>query len=281
MKKVPYYLLTKTIGLYLNLLGLLSPKKATELAYQLFSHPRTGRLSAVALPEILKQTQTETLSLDGHSFPAYTWPGDENVVLLVHGWESNASRWEQMIPYLQQSGYTIIAIDAPAHGLSSGKEFNVPQYAEFIHAAVKRFNPKFLIGHSIGGAACVYYQAKYQNPKIDKMVLLGAPTDLKTLIRNFAVLLSLNATIIAALEHHFIAKFKFRLEEFTGKAFGSQLHLKGIVAHDTDDQVVAFEEGKNIAGSWKNATFIETKGLGHSMHDAVLYEKITAFLKEN
>jgi hypothetical protein len=37
------------------------------------------------------------------------------------------------IPYLQKSGSTIIAIDAPAHGLSGGKEFNIPIYAEFIH----------------------------------------------------------------------------------------------------------------------------------------------------
>ena len=38
----------------------------------------------------------------------------------------------------KQSGSTIIAIDAPAHGLSSGKEFNIPQYAEFIDVVVQR-----------------------------------------------------------------------------------------------------------------------------------------------
>ena len=281
MKKLNYFLLTKSIGLYLNLLGFISPRKASLLAYQLFSHPRTGKLSPEALPEILKQAKTETLLQQQDSFPVYIWEGNQEVILLVHGWESNASRWEKLIPHLRASGSTVIAIDAPAHGLSSGKEFNVPQYAEFINTAVQRFGPKFLIGHSIGGAACVYYQAKYQNPAIDKMVLLGAPTDLKTLIRNFGALLSLNATLIAHLENHFIDKFKFRLEEFTGQAFGPKLHLKGIVAHDTEDDVVAFEEGKNIAGSWKNAVFIETKGLGHSMHDEALYQKITSFLKEN
>jgi hypothetical protein len=31
---------------------------------------------------------------------------------------------EKILPYLKKSGSTIIAIDAPAHGLSSGKEFN-------------------------------------------------------------------------------------------------------------------------------------------------------------
>jgi pimeloyl-ACP methyl ester carboxylesterase len=45
---------------------------------------------------------------------------------LVHGWESNASRWGNLLPYLKKSGSTIIAIDGPAHGLSSGKEFSIP-----------------------------------------------------------------------------------------------------------------------------------------------------------
>jgi hypothetical protein len=35
------------------------------------------------------------------------------------------------VAHLKKLGKTIIAIDAPAHGLSSGKEFNVPPYTEF------------------------------------------------------------------------------------------------------------------------------------------------------
>jgi hypothetical protein len=44
-----------------------------------------------------------------------------------------------LLPYLKKSG-SIIAIDGPAHGLSSGKEFSIPKYAEFIHIAVENSN---------------------------------------------------------------------------------------------------------------------------------------------
>jgi predicted alpha/beta hydrolase family esterase len=280
MRKVKYFLLTKSIGLYLNLLGFLYPRKASLLAYELFSHPRMGKLSSENLPPVLQGKKSETLFYGGHHFQTYTWQGNGNIVLLVHGWESNASRWEKLIPHLQKSGNTIIAIDAPAHGLSSGKEFNVPTYAEFINVAVEKFNPKYLIGHSIGGAACVYYQSQYQNASLEKMILLGAPSDLKTLIVNFGLILSLNSKMIQLLENHFIEKFQFRLEEFSGKFFGKKLKLKGIIAHDIDDDIVSFEESKKIAGSWQNAIFIETKGLGHSMHDDKLYQKIIDFLEE-
>ncbi|MFT3795534.1 alpha/beta fold hydrolase [Flavobacterium sp.] len=278
MQKIKRFLLTKSIGMYLNILSYTRPKQASLLAYRLFSEPRDGRLHKDRLPDILKETQTETFRYGGHEMQSYTWKGNDHVILLVHGWESNAARWEKMLPHLKKTGSTIIAIDAPAHGLSSGKEFTVPKYAEFIDAAIQKFKPDALIGHSIGGAACVYHQYQYPENGVRKMVLLGAPSDLQTLIDNFGNLLSLNAKMVQLLENHFIERFAIKTAEFSARIFGSQLHLKGMVAHDIDDEVVAFDEGKKIANSWKQATFIETKGLGHSMHDDVLYGKVVDFL---
>jgi len=280
MKKFNYFILTKSIGLYLNLLSFVAPKKASLLAYRLFSEPRLGRLTKGKLPEILSEATSETFKLEGEFFESYTWHGNSNVILLIHGWESNASRWEKLIPYLKKTGSTIVAIDGPAHGLSGGKEFNLVKYAEFIDIAAKKYKPDFLIGHSIGGAACVYYQSAYQNPKIKKMIVLGAPSDLQVLVMNFVKLLSLNSRVVISLEQYFIERFKFRLQDFSGRLFGAKLKLKGLIAHDVDDDVVAYSEAKKIAENWKDALFLETKGLGHSMHDDVLYDKVIAFLNE-
>jgi pimeloyl-ACP methyl ester carboxylesterase len=281
MKKLKYILLTKTIGIYINLLSYIHPKKATLLAYRLFSEPRIGRFSQDQLPEVLKDATAESFTINGRGFHTYTWKGNDNVILLVHGWESNASRWEKMLPYLKESESTIIAIDGPAHGLSGGKEFNVPVYAEFINVIVEKFKPTVLIGHSIGGAACMYFQHKYQNQGLQKMVLLGAPSDLQVLLRNYFRLLSLNKRIQKYINAHFYEKFSFKPEEFSGTVFGPSLNVSGIVVHDVDDTIVAFEESKKIAGGWKNARFIETRGLGHSLHDDKLYKDISKFLMDN
>jgi len=280
MKKVKLFILTKSIGFYINFLSFINTEKATGLAYKLFSHPREGRLAEDTLPAILKDAETSFINYNEHQFQSYIWKGNEHTILLIHGWESNASRWEKFLPYLKVTGSTIIAIDGPAHGMSSGKEFNVPKYAEFINVAVEKFKPNVLIGHSIGGAACVYFQYKYQNPLLEKMVILGAPSDLKTLITNYINMLSLNSRISTSLEEHFLKTFSFRPDDFSGRIFGKKLKLKGIIAHDIDDTVVAFEEGRKIAASWKHAEFIETKGLGHSMHDDTLYKQLTAFIIE-
>ncbi len=280
MKNLSYFLLTKSVGLYINFLSFVFPKKATQLAHALFSEPKKGKLTKENLPKTLREAYLETIQHQEDSIQTYTWKGDETIILLIHGWESNSSRWKKLLPYLKKSGHTIIAVDGPAQGLSSGKEFTVPKYAEFIDVIVEKYKPQYLIGHSLGGKTCLYYQYKYQSTSIKKMVILGSPSDFKIIFRNFISLLSLNSKISKALEIKYIAAFNRNLEQFSGQLFASEINAKGFVAHDIDDKVVLFKEAKKIVSSWKGVQFIETSGLGHSLHDDDLYKKVSQFLFE-
>lgn len=278
MTTIVYYLFAKSIGLYINTLSLFSPKKATQIARSYLTQPRVGKLTPTNLPSILKTATTENFTYDDHSFPVYIWKGNENAILLVHGWESNSSRWENLLPHLQKSGSTIIAIDAPAHGLSSGIEFSIPQYAEFISKTVEKYQPKYLIGHSVGGKTCVYYQSHYSNNCVQKIVVLGAPSDFKVIFENFINLLSLNQLIYKGLEQQYIDYYKQQIEDFSARKFAKKIMIPALIAHDEEDTVVSIEEGKKLAEAWKDSKFISTKGLGHSMHDDQLYKQVTDFL---
>lgn len=280
MQKLLTFLISKSLGLYINILSYIYPKKASRLAYRFFSEPRDGRLLKEALPAILQEADAEMITHNEFVFQMYTWKGNDTKVLLVHGWESNASRWEQFIHYLKKSGCTIIALDAPAHGLSSGKEFNVPRYAEFIDIVVNKYQPHYLVGHSLGAATALYYQSHYPNDYIQKLVLLGSPSDLNTLLTNYAGLLSLNSNVFQLLEKHFFEHFRIKTHEFSGSLFALKLKIKGLIAHDTNDTVVSYKEAQKIARAWPNAEFITTTGLGHSMHDPELYTTIYNFLFE-
>lgn len=279
MQKIKKFIITKSVGLYINALSFWNPKKAVSLAYQLFSHPRDGKLSQDNLPAVLKDAETKTVGVGADHFQVYTWPGSQTVTLLVHGWESNASRWEKLLPHLKATGNTIIAIDAPAHGLSSGSEFNVPQYAKFIDTVIKLYQPKHIIGHSIGGISSVYFQHHYNDHGLEKMVLLGAPSDFKILLTNYVRLLWLNDKVRDLLFENIKEKFDIDIDAFSGRRFLINTQIKGIIAHDLTDEVVAFSEAKKLSETWKQAEFIETDGLGHSMHDEVLYQRIVDFLK--
>lgn len=278
MQKALTFILSKLLGMYINALGFVAPKKATQLAYRYFSEPRSGRLIKEELPLILKEADARMMTHGEFVFQMYTWKGNHNTVLLVHGWESNAARWENFIAHLKRSGSTIIALDAPAHGLSSGTEFTIPRYAEFIDILVKKYRPQSLVGHSIGGATILYYQSHYPNDIIEKMAVLGAPCDFNTVLHNYAGILSLNSNVFLMLKKHFLDNFRINTDDFCGDLFASKIKVKGLLAHDKDDAVVSFKEGKKIADAWPEAEFIITEGLGHSMHDEGLYKRIYAFL---
>ena len=288
MKKTSQLLLAKTIGFYLNVLSILNLEKAKNVSYRLFSQPRKGKLKKEKLPKILQTAKQETIQFEEDFFQIYTWnnskteqsEANKDIILLVHGWESNASRWKKILPHLKQLNKTIIAIDAPAHGLSSGKEFNAPKYAEFINEFSKKYSPKIMIGHSIGGAAICYYLHKHKNQEVEKIVMLGSPSEFKIMSDNFINLLGLNDKIQKALENHYYEKFDININDFSGHLFSKEFTHKAFIAHDLHDDIVKIDQGRKYASHWQNATFIETSGLGHSMHDNELYAKIVNFIKE-
>lgn len=278
MRKIKFFILTKSIGIYLNLMSYVNLESAKSTAYRLFTKPRKGRLNQENLPKILQGATFETFEYKNEKIQSYLWKGNDEIILLVHGWESNASRWKKLLKHLIPLGKTIIALDGPAHGLSEGSEFSTPKYAEFINIVAQKYQPKTVIGHSIGGAAISYYLNKYKNPAIEKVILLGAPSDFKIISNNFVKMLSLNNRIKFKLEDYFTQKYQIGIDDFSGHKFAQSFSQKAFIAHDTDDNVVLVAEGRKYASTWKNSIFIETKGLGHSMHDAELYQKIIEFI---
>jgi predicted alpha/beta hydrolase family esterase len=281
MKKLKYLLLAKSIGLYINVLSFVAPKKAVLKAYAIFSTPRKGKIEIDAIPEVLKSAEAVAFDFNGKTIQTYIWKGNETVLFLIHGWESNSARWKKALPYLLKSGYTIVAIDAPAHGLSSGRDFNAHKYTEFIHHVAKMYNPKILIGHSIGGKACLHYQTIHQNNNVEKIVVLGAPSDFKAIFENYVSLLNLNSKVNIGLVNYYQENFNLSNKEIEGLLFSNETNLKGLIAHDMEDTVVTFAEAKKNANAWKEAEFIQTKGLGHSMNDEALFEKISFFITES
>lgn len=278
MKKIQFFIITKSIGFYLNMLSYVNLENAKSKAYQLFSQPRKGKLRKEHLPKTLQSATLETFKYHNEKFQTYIWKGDEDIILLIHGWESNASRWKKLLNHLKPLGKTIIAIDGPAHGLSEGKEFNAPKYAEYINVLTQKYQPKIIIGHSVGGAAISFYLNKYKNSTIEKVILLGAPSDFKIISDNFVKLLSLNNRIKKQLEAYYFQKFNIHIDDFAGHKFAENFFQKALIAHDATDDVVLVHEGRKYANTWKNAIYIETEGLGHSMHDPDLYQKIIDFI---
>ena len=193
-------ILALAYGTYFNFIAIFSKKKAAIKAFTLFCTPRKGKL----LPhqkDYLNQFNKEVVSVVDHKIQTYLWKESNGpTVLLCHGWESNAFRWRNLIEKLQAKGFHIISFDAPGHGASSGAHLHVPIYEACTSELIKKYQPKYVIGHSIGGLALLYSLYKSPQESVEKVVSLGAPSDLEDIMNNYQKLVGFNQRVLDGLD---------------------------------------------------------------------------------
>lgn len=108
----------------------------------------------------------------------YTKEGDGDAVLLLHGWGSNRTLFNQIIKTVSVK-YTAIAPDLPGFGDSPEpvSPWSVSDYADCITSFLKELNIKkvTLIGHSFGGRIIFKLFEEGNLPfEIEKVILIDA-----------------------------------------------------------------------------------------------------------
>jgi pimeloyl-ACP methyl ester carboxylesterase len=271
-------LLIAIIGTYYNAISFISNALAANKAILLFSIPRKGKIKEDH-EDFLGTAFQEELKFENYPIMTYRWLGKKDTVLLVHGWESNAARWKQLILKLKQKGYNIVALDAPAHGYSGSKVFNVFLYSEFIHQAAKHFQPQIIIGHSVGGMATVFCQNKYRLKSVQKLILIGTPSEFTGVLKRYTDLLGYNQRIVKQINAVVVERFGAEPSTFSTAKYLETITSKGLIIHDEDDNVIPYDDALQIKSSFKNSTLITTKGLGHSLNNETVASYIYDFIE--
>ena len=272
-------LVIKSIGSALNATSIISSKYAAKKAINLFASPRKGRYNDEQ-KRIIDSAFYEEIKYNNMNIATYRWVGKGKTILLAHGWESNTSRWSYILEDLKSQGYNIVALDAPAHGRSDGKQFNAILYSEFINVVAKKFQPDVLIGHSVGGMSSVFYMHKYQLPSLNKMILLGAPAHFTGVFERYKSMMGFNKKISKGLDNIIIERFGQPVSYFSVANFTASIEAKGLVIHDKNDRIIPYEDGQLIANRYKNSELITTSGYGHGLKDPSLTPKIIEFIND-
>lgn len=278
MKKLVTNIFAKAYGVYFNILALFSKKLAGEKAITLFSSPRKGNVLPIQA-SFLKEAEDIMIEVGGKQIQTYSWAGTKEPVLLLHGWESNSFRWRNLIRFLREANFAIVAFDAPAHGNSSGGIFNVPLYAECTQHIVKHFNPSYIIGHSVGGMTAVYHQYIYPHNSIQKIVTIGAPSEFYELMEHYQKLVGFNKRVLASIDDYVQKHFGYGIQDFSSSKFAQKIQIEGLLVHDIEDPITPYHNSEKVHANWKNSKLISTRGLGHSMHQDKVNNQIIDFLK--
>ncbi len=272
-------LVTRFLGGYLNFLVLFSPRLGARKAFAIFCKVRKGRVKPVQ-QAYLEAAKNGVESVSGHSVQTYSWPGKGPRVLLVHGWESNTFRWRNLIRFLQEADFSILAFDAPAHGHSSGTHFHVPLYTECLEHMVQKFRPKYVVGHSVGGMTALYHAHRYPSESVEKIVTIGSPSEFYEIMEDYQRILGFNNRVLKALDGFIFEEFGFHVHEFSTSRFVEGNPKKGLLLHDKLDPIAPFHASAKVHNAWKDSQLVTTEGLGHSMHQEDVNRQIVEFLKE-
>lgn len=279
MRKVKQQLTIQGLRLYLNTLALFQPEKAGALAFQIFCTPRQGRLREKDSAFLSTADEQKNLYVNDLNIRCYHWRGLGPTVLLVHGWESNAARWQRLVRQLRAKGFNVVAVDGPGHGQSGSRQFNVPLYANLLEAVVEHYQPQGLVGHSIGGFASIYLLHEGQAPSVQQLAILGTPAELSHILDGFQRLLGLSSRVMRGFERVFRRRFGRSFADFSGPAMVRSLDVEGLIVHDLNDPTVPYADAMAYADHWPQARFVTTRSQGHRLNGDGVPEVVVGFLQ--
>ncbi|MBO0368649.1 MULTISPECIES: alpha/beta hydrolase [Pseudomonas] len=253
-------------------LGRLAPEHIAGRMRRAFMTPRNLPPRQWELP-LLATAERITLRF---GLSALRW-GQGPTVLMMHGWEGRPTQFAALIEALVAAGHTVVSLEGPAHGRSPGRQAHVALFARALLEAAAELPPlRAVIGHSMGGASVLL--ALQWGLRTEAAVSIAAPAQLLGVLRGFAQRLGMPARAQAA--------FIRQVEQDVGLQVarldvnGYQLELPGLIAHASDDPLVAASEAQLIHKAWFDSRLLMLEDGGHQrvLADPLLVEGVLELL---
>jgi pimeloyl-ACP methyl ester carboxylesterase len=260
----------------------ISVPLAGRLAFRMFLTPPRRKIETRDIP-IVAQAERETLRSGSDDFTVWRWGDRGPWVVLLHGWGSHAARFGSFIAPLREAGYSVVGIDAPAHGHSPGRLSDLPRFRDCLAEVLRAHAPVHaVVGHSLGGGALLTVLAETADHHPKKICLFGVPSDMDYILESFAMMLGLKDPARANLRQRFTAHFGRSAAEISVAAAAPSVRMPVLVVHDEEDNVAPFAQGSALAAAIPHASLWRTRGLGHSgaLRDDKTIERVVEFLRE-
>jgi pimeloyl-ACP methyl ester carboxylesterase len=254
---------------------------ASKIAFRMFLTPPRRKVEASDAP-IVALAERATLRCGADKFTVWHWGQGGPCVVLLHGWGSHAARFANFVAPLRAAGFSVIGIDAPAHGTSPGRLSDLPRFRDSLAEVLRRHAPVHaVVGHSLGGGAVLTVLAETADYHPKKICLFGVPSDMDYILGSFAMMLGLKYAARASLRERFAAHFGRRAAAISVAAAAESVRIPVLIVHDEEDNVAPIAQGSALAAAIPHATMWRTRGLGHSgaLRDPATIERVVDFLR--
>lgn len=273
-------LVTRSLGLYLNTLATVAPSKAAATGFQLFCRPYRIPLTEKQLA-FFNSADRFQLVHDSTTVQGYRWGSGPKKILFLHGWQSHTYRWKTYIEALPNDEFSVFSLDAPGHGLSSGKFLSVPLYSSIIESFVRESGGiHSAVGHSLGGFSLLY--SLYREPELplDKVVLLAPPGEAGEFISVFKKTLGLTERATNLVIDFFAKQYNVTPDFFSAPKFAERVRAKGLIIHDEEDTEAPYQHVIPLHKAWKQSRLVTTRGYGHNLKSTSVVKEVVDFVNE-
>ncbi|MEM9547509.1 MAG: alpha/beta hydrolase [Bacteroidota bacterium] len=266
-------LMLKSVGAGLNTMGVFAPRKAAEVALDIFCTPRNGEIKSFQKKFLKKFKQVE---LDYEGLPVMTYDNGKSgrKVLLCHGWESNSFRWRKLYRALKDTNLNIIMMDAPAHGATGSEKFQALLYGQMIDVVAQYYQPQTILGHSVGGYSTIFYASQYAPNFVEDLIILASPDRLEDITKRYFTMIGLGNRVGKRYYRLIKERFGRDITHYNASDYASTLNMEGLIIHDKEDDVNLYYEAEAIHSKWTKSRLVSTHGLGHSLQDEDVYKTI-------
>jgi pimeloyl-ACP methyl ester carboxylesterase len=277
LKSTTDRIINTKIRLAFAALQRLSPRAAAAVASRRFL--ATPARPARPARDVLPGARRFEVASGRERLAAWSWGSGAKTVLLVHGWGGRAHQLRSFAPPFVKAGYRVVAFDAPGHGISTGAELSLPEFASAMRAVEEVIGPiDAIVAHSFGAAASCLAIAR--GLAVGRAVLIGSPAAETRWFQRFSDYLGLSARARADTERAIERRVGVPFSSLAIEALAPALTLPLLVVHDRDDREVPWEDGARIARTAAQATLLTTEQLGHRriLRDAEVIARSLAFI---
>lgn len=233
MKKI----ILRSLGIFLNCTAHLLPTWNGHFAFTLLCTVQQSSLRPKTRA-FYDTASSVSLSLSRDNAVLHSWGTGTKNLLFLHGWQSNASQWKPYVEQFDLDIYTIHALDAPGHGLSSGQHLNVELYREAISKAVYRIGSvDTMIHHSLGSLAGSYAYLHDPLLPVSKYIIMGAPSGMDAIFNYFEERLKLSKKTLENLQLYISKIVKLPISDIQLKMFFAKADKPVFVIHERSDAI--------------------------------------------
>lgn len=249
-------------------LAAVAPSAAAEIALRIWGSP--GRPEPVQPRDaaVHARAARATLDVDGLPVATYVWGEGPEVILLVHGWRSRASRLGALVAALERPGRTLVAFDAPGHGDTPGTGTTALELARIIRLlAARHGGATAIVAHSFGVLAS--FVAVREGVDVDRLVGIAGVHDGDHVVDDFA-----RAVRLGRRAHR---RFRARIESryFPGVAGiwrrlvaeldPTDTRTEVLLVHDPADPRVPLAQSEQIRDAHTGPVrLVAVEGVGHN-----------------